>query len=317
MRSHYDLEQPVTKTIGLGVMIEGQEGLTWSRWRHLCLLSESLGFDSIWRSDHNYSVFGETKRDCIETWVSLGLCAEWTTSIEFGALVSPITFREPGLLARMAASVDDLAGGRLVLGLGAGWFEAEHRDFGIPYPGVGKRMDLLAAGIERIRKVWLESNPRPPRGTIPILIGGSGELRTLAITAREADEWNVGPSSPEQYASKVGVLERHCSVLGRDPASIRRSAMFSYLIGRDQAEVLARAEALKAIVPEYRALEPDQILSRAAARTLIGTPDQIATRMKTYTELGVTRFMIQHFLMDDDDALRLLIQEVGPRIGAS
>jgi alkanesulfonate monooxygenase SsuD/methylene tetrahydromethanopterin reductase-like flavin-dependent oxidoreductase (luciferase family) len=306
----------VKSQVRLGLMLEGQEGLTWQRWRRLCGLAEELGFDSIWRSDHNYSVFGETSRDCIETWVSLALCADWTKRIEFGALVSPITFREPGLLARMAASVDDLAGGRLILGLGAGWFEAEHRDFGIAFPSIGRRMDQLEEGIRRIRGVWEVANPRPPRGSIPILIGGSGERRTLAITAREAAEWNFGPRNPEQYAAKAAVLEQHCRAIGRDPASIRRSVMFNYMIGRNRAEVLERAEALKAIVPEYRPLEPEKILEEAAARTLVGTPDEIAEQMKPYTQLGVTRFMIQHFLMDDDEALRLLIDEVGARVNA-
>jgi alkanesulfonate monooxygenase SsuD/methylene tetrahydromethanopterin reductase-like flavin-dependent oxidoreductase (luciferase family) len=301
--------------VDLGLMLEGQEGLTWARWRHLCSMAEEL-FQSIWRSDHNYSVFGATERECIETWESLALCAEWTKRVEFGALVSPITFREPGMLARMAATVDDLAGGRLVLGLGAGWYKAEHRDFGIAYPGVGKRMDLLEDGIKRIRAVWRVAYPRPPRGSMPVLIGGSGERRLLAIVAREADEWNFGPHSPEEFAAKAAVLEMHCRAIGRDPSSIRRSAMFGFIIGRNRAEVLERAEGMKAIMPEYRALEPAQILVAAAPRTLVGTPDEIAARMSSYVELGVTRFMIQHFLMDDDDALRLLTDEVGARLNA-
>jgi len=302
--------------VDLGLMLEGQEGLTWRRWRRLCGLAEELRFESIWRSDHNFSVFGVTDRDCIETWESLALCAEWTEHVEFGALVSPITFREPGMLARMAATVDDLAGGRLVLGLGAGWYEAEHRDFGIPYPGVGRRMDALEEGITRIREVWKLSHPRPPRGSIPILIGGSGERRLLAIVAREADEWNYGPRTPEQYAAKAAVLEQHCRSIGRDPLSIRRSVMFGYLIGRKRAEVLERAEALKSIMPEYGTMEPAEIIEAASPRMLIGTPDEIAERMRAYVELGVTRFMIQHFLMDDDEALRLLIGEVGARLNA-
>jgi len=107
----------------LGVMIEGQEGLTWGRWRHLCEVVEELGFESLWRSDHFFSVMGEYQRDCIETWISLALCAEWTKRITFGPNVSPLTFRPPAVLARMATSVDLLAGGRLVLGVGAGWYE--------------------------------------------------------------------------------------------------------------------------------------------------------------------------------------------------
>ena len=134
--------------------------------------------------------------------------------------------------------------------------------------------------------------------------------------AREVDEWNYGPRTPEQYAAKATVLEQHCRSIGRDPSSIRRSVMFGYLIGRNRPEVLERAEALKSIMPEYGGMEPAEIIEAASPRTLIGTPDEIAERMRPYVELGVTRFMIQHFLMDDDEALRLLIGEVGARLNA-
>ena len=174
----------------LGVMLEGQEGVSWELWRRLMAKVEALGFESLWRSDHFMSL-EDSSRDAIETWVALTLTAAETTRLRFGSLVCPITFRHPSLLARMAASVDVLSGGRLVLGLGAGWNEHEHHAFGIPFPPLPARIELLKEGIEVIRRLlgdgpahfngrhYQLSGPNPfpkpvqqPR--IPLLIGTTG-----------------------------------------------------------------------------------------------------------------------------------------------
>ena len=168
----------------LGVMIEGQEGLNWDRWRHLCKVVEDLGFESLWRSDHLISLMGEPQRDCIETWVSLALCAEWTKRITFGPNVSPMTFREPAILAKMATAVDILSGGRLVLGVGAGWYETEHTEFHIPFLSLKERLDRLEAGIPIIRHTRQQPTPKPVRGSSPLLVGGGGGKRTLRPPAR-------------------------------------------------------------------------------------------------------------------------------------
>ncbi len=299
----------------LGVMIEGQEGLTWERWRHLCHTVEEHGFDSLWRSDHFFSVMGEGNRSNIETWISLALAAEWTRRLTFGVLVSPITFRQPANLARMATSVDALSGGRLVLGVGAGWYENEHRAFHIPFPPTRERMDALDEGIRIIREVWAASDPKPTNGSsVPLLIGGSGEKRTLLTVSREADEWNMYTSNPDDYAIKVAALENHCRTAGRDPGSIRRSLMFSYIVGRNTGELLDRAEELRAVNPRYREMTPPQILDAARGRSLVGTPDEIAEQLQPYIRLGASRFMLQHFLLHDDSALDLLMTGVAPRI---
>jgi alkanesulfonate monooxygenase SsuD/methylene tetrahydromethanopterin reductase-like flavin-dependent oxidoreductase (luciferase family) len=298
----------------LGVMIEGQEGLTWERWRHLCQAVEEHGFDSLWRSDHFFSVMGEGHRANIETWISLALAAEWTKKLTFGVLVSPMTFRHPANLARMAASVDALSGGRLVLGVGAGWYENEHQVFHIPFPPTARRMDALDEGIRIIREVWAVSDPQPARGSVPLLVGGSGEKRTLATVAREAEEWNMYTGSPQAYAEKVAALDAHCRAIGRDPGSVRRSMMFSYIIGKDHGELLDRAEELRAVNPRYREMTPPQILEAARGRSLVGTPEEIADQLQPYIRLGASRFMLQHFLLEDDAALDLLITGVAPRI---
>src|SRR5438067_5837133 len=175
----------------LGIMIEGQEGLSWERWRHLCSDVEALGFASLRRSDHLVSLMGDDSRDCIDCWTSLTMAAQWTKTIEFGPMVSPMTFYRPAVLARKAAAVDQLSGGRLIFGVGAGWNEHEHQRYGIPFLTVKERMDLLESGVEIIKDTWSKSVPRPVReGKIPILMGGVGEKRHLPLVARDADEWN-------------------------------------------------------------------------------------------------------------------------------
>jgi alkanesulfonate monooxygenase SsuD/methylene tetrahydromethanopterin reductase-like flavin-dependent oxidoreductase (luciferase family) len=298
----------------IGVMIEGQEGLTWERWRLICQDADSLGFDSLRRSEHFISVFGVVERDCIECWTSLALAAEWTKRIELAPMVSPITFRPPSVLARIATAVDLLSEGRLILGVGAGWYEREHVENGIPFPTLGQRLDMLEDGIKAIHATWARANPKPPRGTIPLLMGGRGEKRALPMMAREAAEWNVGFDGTEKYRHQTQVIEEACRAIGRDPATIRRSIMTSFLIGRDRSELRERAHEIGAVVPRYKDLSPDEVLKAAAESWLIGTPDEISDQIRKMAALGIDLFMLQHFLLDDRDALKLLAKEVIPAI---
>jgi alkanesulfonate monooxygenase SsuD/methylene tetrahydromethanopterin reductase-like flavin-dependent oxidoreductase (luciferase family) len=299
----------------IGVMIEGQEGLNWERWRNLCRVVEALGFESLWRSDHFFSVMGEFQRDCIETWVSLALCAEWTERITFGPNVSPMTFRAPALLARMATSVDILSGGRLVLGVGAGWYEAEHTEFEIPFLTLKQRMDGLEDGIRAIRETWEKSSPKPIRGSVPLLIGGGGEKRTLPLAAREAAEWGLGGRPElEVYRQKIGILAEQCRLIGRDPKEINRSFQCGYLVGRDEKELLERADAVREVIPRYRDLEPAAVVEAARKTWLVGTPEEIGAQLRPYIDLGLNRWHAQHFLLDDDQGLELLMEGVAPAI---
>jgi alkanesulfonate monooxygenase SsuD/methylene tetrahydromethanopterin reductase-like flavin-dependent oxidoreductase (luciferase family) len=296
-------------------MIEGQEGVDWRLWKHLSQTVEGLGFDSFWRSDHLYSVFGAVDRGTIECWTSLALIATWTRSIPFGPNVSPMTFREPGLLARAATSVDLLSEGRLVMGVGAGWYEAEHRDFGIPFPPLKERMDRMDAAFDVMREVWEKRNPRPVRGTIPFLVGGGGERRTLRAVARHAELWSLGGRpSLDDYRHKVEVLEQRCQEVGRDPGEIRRGFQTPFLIGRTEEDLLRRADGLRAAIPRFADLTPEQVLAAIRERSFGGTPAEIADQMRPYIELGVDLFWMQHFLFDDDESLALLMDEVAPLI---
>jgi alkanesulfonate monooxygenase SsuD/methylene tetrahydromethanopterin reductase-like flavin-dependent oxidoreductase (luciferase family) len=301
----------------LAIMIEGQEGVDWRLWKHLAETVEGLGFDSFWRSDHLYSVMGQYARDTIECWTSLALIATWTKRIPFGPNVSPMTFREPGVLAKTAAAVDLLSEGRLVMGVGAGWYASEHEAFGVPFLSLKERMDRMDAAFETMREVWETRSPRPPRGTIPFLVGGGGERRTLRAAARHASIWSMGGRpDPETYRHKVEVLEKHCQDAGRDPSEIRRGFQTPFLIGRTQEELLRRAAALSAVLPFYSGMEPEQVLETTRQRSFAGTPAEIAEQMRPYVELGVDLFWLQHFAYDDDDALRLLMDEVAPLIAA-
>jgi len=298
----------------LGIMIEGQEGLSWERWRRLCTDVEALGFASLRRSEHLISLMGDDARDCIDCWTSLAMAAEWTKTIQFGPMVSPMTFHHAAMLARQAAAVDVLSGGRLIFGIGAGWNEREHEMFGIPFLTVKERMDLLENGVARIRDTWTRSNPKPVQNPIPILMGGVGEKRHLPLVAREAAEWNYTRMNHEEYRHKRDVINQSCHDIGRDPASIRYSVMTTYIIGRDRSELRERAVKLRDVLPHLKGLDADQALARVRQTAFVGTPEEMAEQIRGYAALGVDLFMLQHFLLDDRDALRLLAEEVMPAV---
>jgi alkanesulfonate monooxygenase SsuD/methylene tetrahydromethanopterin reductase-like flavin-dependent oxidoreductase (luciferase family) len=298
----------------VGIMIEGQEGLSWERWRRICLDTDALGFASLRRSDHLISLMNAPERDCVECWTSLALAAEWTKRIEIGPMVTPMTFRFPGVLAKQAAAVDALSGGRLILGLGAGWNVNEHRVFDIPFLTERERFERLESGIKKMRETWEGTNPKPARNPIPLLIGGKGAKRTLPLVAREATEWNHSTLNPDVFRDRVDVLERACKDIGRDPKTIKRSVMTSYIIGRDRSELKARAAQVSAIIPALQKMTPDQVLENRKDAWFVGTPEEIAARMREVGKLGVDLFMLQHFLLDDGDALRLLAEEVIPAV---
>jgi len=298
----------------LGIMIEGQEGLSWERWRRLCADVEAFGFASLRRSEHLISLMGDDARDCIDCWTSLALAAGWTKTIQFGPMVSPMTFHHAAVLARQAAAVDVLSGGRLIFGIGAGWNEREHEMFGIPFLTVKERMDLLENGVARIRDTWTRSNPKPVQNPIPILMGGVGEKRHLPLVAREAAEWNYTRMDHEEYRHKRDVINQFCHDIGRDPASIRYSVMTTYIVGRDRSELRERAVQLRDVLPHLKGLDADQALARVRQTAFVGTPEEIAEQIRGYAALGVDLFMLQHFLLDDRDALRLLAEEVMPAV---
>ena len=298
----------------VGIMIEGQEGLTWERWRRICQDTDSLGFDSLRRSDHLISLMDAPERDCIECWTSLALAADWTKRIQFGPMVSPMTFRHPAILGKMAATVDALSGGRVILGVGAGWNANEHHVFGIPFYTEKQRFDLLEQGIKTMRDTWKKSNPKPAHNPMPLLIGGKGQKRTLPLVAREAAEWNLSRLDELMYLESRKVLEASCRAIGRDLHSIRSSVMTSYIIGRDRSELRERAAQVSKVVRALNGMTPDQVIDDRRRAWFVGTPQEIADKMRHHAALGVDLFMLQHFLLDDSEALKLLAEKVIPAV---
>src|SRR5437016_6549599 len=195
-------------------MIDAREGLDWRLWRQVACDADRLGFASLRTSDDCFSVFGVAGRRSLPAWPALALAAEWTSRIQLGPMVSPMTFYEPAVLARLARAVDELSDGRLIFGVGAGWYEAEHEAFGIPFLTLKERFDRLEQGIDRIRQT-LADHP------LPLLLGGQGEKRSLPLVARWAEEWNLNTTDLETYRAKAAVLADCCRAVGRDPGQIR------------------------------------------------------------------------------------------------
>jgi F420-dependent oxidoreductase-like protein len=310
--------------LGLGLMIEGQEGLTWDRWRRLARVAEDGGFESLFRSDHLTGLFGDARRPSLDAWASLTWLATATTRIRFGPMVSPLTFYHPALLAKRAAALAELSGGRFDLGIGAGWHEGEHRMFGIPFPPLKERLDRLECGARAIRALWqgkpvslsqpyyaladAESYPLPPGGRVPLIIGARGEKRTLKIAAAFADEWNTTRATFEEYAAKRVVLESHCAAVGRDPRAIARSLMVPVLIGRSEAELRTRLTRAREIFPRI----PGDEAGWRAAGFLYGAPDRVVADLKRWASLGITRAMLQMLDMEDTAAMELIARDVVP-----
>lgn len=310
----------------VGVMIEGQEGLTWERWWRLAAAAEDLGFESLCRSDHLTGLSGQPKRPSLETWASLTALAARTKRVRFGPMVSPLTFYHPAILAKRAAAIDLLAGGRFDLGIGAGWNEPEHVMYGVPFPPLKERMDRLECGARAIRALDsdkpvtlqqryyplknAESYPRPSGGHTRLVIGGRGERRTLAIVAQFADEWNVTRVDVAAYPAKRAVLESHCQAVGRNAQEIRRSLMIPLAIGRDTAEIARRIANARAVFPAL----PDGEAAWRAAGFLAGPPAQVLADLDKWKAVGMQRVLLQMLDQEDIGALELFAKDVLPRL---
>lgn len=310
----------------VGIMIEGQEGLTWERWFRLGQAAEDLGYDSLCRSDHLTGLAGEARRPSLETWTSLAALATRTRRIRFGPMVSPMTFYQPALLAKMAAAVDTLSGGRLDLGIGAGWNEYEHVMFGVPFPPVKERLDRLECGARAIRALGAgrpvtvdqphyplrnaQSHPLPTHGRLRLVVGGRGEKRTLRVTAEFADEWNATRVDLDGFRHKQEVLAAHCAAIRRDPATITRSLMVPLAIGRDAADVAGRIAAARVIFPTL----PDGESAWREASFLAGSPDVIAADLQRWAAAGCERVLLQMLDQDDIAALELFARTVMPAL---
>lgn len=308
----------------IGIMIEGQEDLTWERFFRLAQAVEDLGFESLFRSDHLTALNPFPARRSLELWSSLTALALRTRRLRFGPLVCAITFCHPSLLARSAALIDALSGGRFELGIGAGWYKGEHRMFGIPFPPYRTRLEMLDEGAQVIKALWsgrpatfagkhyrlesAEAHPAPLQNPLPLIMGGKNEQHTLRIVAAHATEWNCTYTGVEGFRHKSRVLDEHCAAMGRDPRTLRRSVMFPFVIGKDDATTQGRINAHRAMFPDL----PATLADWRAAGFLGGSPAQVVDQLGAFAEAGVARFMLQQNDLDDLPSLALLASEVLP-----
>jgi F420-dependent oxidoreductase-like protein len=301
----------------IAIMIEGQNGLNWPRWKKIVKLVEDLGFAGLYRSDH-FTNATPPDIDSLDLWVSLTWLAENTKRIEFGPLVTPFSFRHPVHIVRMASAVDDLSGGRLALGLGAGWQDREHEKFGFPLLDVAGRFCRMEEGLEVVTRL-LQSDepsdfsgefytlqdalmlPRPARpGGPPILIGGNGEKRTLPLAARFADEWNAVFTIADEVRRLNIVLDGMLEEQGRQPGDVRRSLMTGCIFGQTDKKV-----------KEVSAVYGDTTLSEIREEGfIIGTGSQFSEQLVQLAETNIDRVMLQWLDLDDLDGLEGLAKAV-------
>ena len=307
--------------VEMGIMVEGQENMTWERYLGLARTVEELGFDSFFRSDHLTALDGSNDRQSLALWPSLSVLASQTKRIRFGPMVCSMTFRHPAILAKMAASVSELSNGRLDLGLGAGWYKEEHEMFGIDFPPYGTRLKMLDEGAQVIRLLFATepanfngefyqltnamTYPKPKN--LAIIMGGKGK-KTLEVVARNADEWNCSYVGVEAFKDKSRQLDINCEAIDRDPLTLHRSVMIPFVIARNESDLQKRIHTHRLMFSDL----PGDLSAWHRAGFIGGTPQQVIDQLTGFEQAGVTRFMLQHNNLDDLDSLTLLAEEVLP-----
>ena len=307
----------------LRIMTEPQQGATYDDLLVVAQESERLGFDAFFRSDHfQRTDDGDPGPGSTEAWATLAGLARETSRIRLGTMVTSATFRRPGVLAVTVATVDAMSGGRVELGLGTGWYEQEHASYGVPFPPVGERFDMLAEQLAVITGLWATpagetfsfagthytladspALPKPPQQPHPpIVIGGTGARRTPALAARFAAEYNVPFKTLDVTAAAYDRTRRACEEAGRDPATLVFSAAQTLAVGADEQEVRRRA----AVIGE----DADDLRSGGLA----GTAEEVVDKIGRFAELGATRLYLQMLDLTDLDHLRLVAEQVAPKV---
>ena len=283
-------------------MIEGQEGVEWQHWLALARAAEDAGLDGLFRSDHYRSIGRGDPAGSLDAWTTLAALASETTTLRLGTMVSPVTFRPASVLAKSVATVDQISGGRVELGIGAGWFEAEHQTYGFAFRTTRERLDELDRQLAEITRQWTEApdvwpkpvqQPRPP-----IIVGGRAKPRTVAAAIRFADEYNTVFPSVDDARERRQILDQAAREAGREP--LRFSMMIGCIVGRDQNEVDERLGRFRELIGS----QPPPI---------VGTVDQVVEQLRTYESVGVERAMLQHLVHEDADMVTVL-GEVAARL---
>jgi F420-dependent oxidoreductase-like protein len=304
------------------LMTEPQQGLSYDEQLGLARLAERLGVEAFFRSDHYRGFPGPADQPTTDSWTVLAGLARETTKIRLGVLVSPVTFRHPGAFAKVITTVDEMSGGRVEVGVGAGWNDAEHAGLGLAFPDIKQRADLMEDQLAVLHGLWgapdgwsyrgsqLTVNgavfwPKPvQRPHPPIIVGGEGSPRSLRLAAQYADEYNISSNPPDICRDINARLDEECRKVGRDPATITRSAMVGLLIGADEAEVRRRVADQLAVVA---AADTDATawFEERRPRWISGTPDEARAMVARFEAAGVQRIMLQDMLPRDHEMIEL------------
>ncbi|QAY64191.1 LLM class F420-dependent oxidoreductase [Xylanimonas allomyrinae] len=306
-------------TLDLRVFVEPQQGASYDDQLAVARAAEDLGFSAFFRSDHYLAMGGDGLPGPTDSWTTLAGLARETTTIRLGTLVTSATFRHPGVLAIQVAQVDQMSGGRVELGLGAGWFAREHEAYGIPFPA--KRFGILEEQLAVVTGLWATpadetysfagehytltdspALPHPVQERIPVIVGGGGPTRTPALAARFATEYNQAFPELATIAPRIAVVNEALADAGRDPSTLTHSAALVVAVGSDEAQFRRRAEAI--------GRQPDELREHGVA----GTVGEAVDRLAQVAADGVTRVYLQVLDLHDLDHLELIAREVAPRV---
>jgi F420-dependent oxidoreductase-like protein len=310
----------------LDLMIEGQEGVTWPQWQALARACEQHGIGTLFRSDHYINLDGEhPERGSLDALGTVIALAAQTRTLRLGTMVSPATFRHPSELAKLVVTADHVSGGRVELGLGAGWHEREHAAYGFPYHDLKTRMELLDEQLQIVHGTWteapfsfsgrhyvldqLDAQPKPvQRPHPPLLMGGAAGPLAARLAASYTDEYNTAFATLDEVRERRGRIVRACEAIGRDP--IPFSLMTPVVIGRDQEDLRARAARAAA----FRGMDTDAILGGPPEGWIVGTLPQATEQLRELESAGVSRVLCQHLPHDDLEFVEILGRELAPLV---
>jgi len=310
-------------------MIEGQEDVTWEDWVAIAAACERSGVGTLFRSDHYLSVEDRRERGSLDAWTTLAGLAAITKTLRLGTMVSPATFRHPSVFAKSVATVDQISGGRVEPGFGAGWWDREHEAYGFDLPEIGPRIDAFEEQLEIVTRQWadgafsfagehfrieaLDALPKPvQRPRPPLVVGGTGGPRSLRIAVRWADEYNTVFRGPEGMAELRAKLDAACEQAGRDPATLPLSLMTGWIVGETREEVVDRASRLSRWKGEDG--DGEKFLAGQRDAVIIGTVAEAVEQLRALHEAGCTRVMAQHLMHRDIEAIELIGREVAPSV---
>jgi alkanesulfonate monooxygenase SsuD/methylene tetrahydromethanopterin reductase-like flavin-dependent oxidoreductase (luciferase family) len=305
--------------VRVDILIEGQEDVTWPEWRALAEACERTGISTLFRSDHYLSVVGRRERGSLDAWGTVSALAATTSTLRLGTLVSPVTFRHPSVLAKAAVTADHVSGGgRIELGVGAGWLDDEHARYGFPFPATRERLEMLEEQIEIVRRQWTETGlefrgrhytlegldalPKPLRPP-NLIVGGRARRRSVALAVGWADEYNLVMMGADEVGERRAAIARACERAGRDPLTV--SLMTGAVVGADDADLADRARRLAELRGED-ASDAGAYLAGLPEHWIVGTAEAARERLAELERAGVERVMLQYLTHRDLDGIEVL-----------